>query len=257
MTGAAERGAARRSPHPVAPSRSGPRGAWRNLPPRNGWLPPVAALPFLVLALGLTLVAAGPGVLPGDVAVARAVQEGAFPGAEELAGFVWHLGNTAPIIAAAVTLVLLLWLRRRHWEALLLVGAIAARGLNPALKRAVESPRPTDDLVRVNEVAAQYGFPSGHTIGVTLLYGCIAVLARLLLPRGWARWTVQVACVALIVATGWGRIYRGAHWPSDVLGGYLWGVAILIVLVEWLPGPARRAAVPAPGADADKRPEGG
>ncbi len=41
-----------------------------------------------------------------------------------------------------------------------------------------------------------------------------------------------LACLALILLTGYGRILVGAHWPSDVLGGYLWGGLLLLLALR-------------------------
>jgi undecaprenyl-diphosphatase len=74
-------------------------------------------------------------------------------------------------------------------------------------------------------------FPSGHTLGTLVQFGLAIYIAvrmtvrrRLLLPF--------VAVLALpVVLVGPARVFTKAHWPTDVLGAYLLGVASVIVLV--------------------------
>lgn len=70
------------------------------------------------------------------------------------------------------------------------------------------------------------GFPSGHALGSTMVYGTIALLTtagtrtnRLLLGSG------------LIVLIGFTRIALGLHYLSDVLGGIILGVLVLLLLL--------------------------
>jgi undecaprenyl-diphosphatase len=189
------------------------------------------ALPNLAAALALTIAAAGDGVLPGDVTVARAVQDAGIPGAPTLAEIGYWLGSTRAIIGVGIVLVLGLILMRDFWQALLVVALLLLRTLNPVLKNVVESARPTPDLIYITEHAKQFGFPSGHVMGVTLLYGGVFYLAANLLQKRWQRLVVQALTVIVILVTGYSRIYRGAHWPTDVLGGYLWGMSLLLLLI--------------------------
>ena len=63
----------------------------------------------------------------------------------------------------------------------------------------------------------------------TVVYGFLAGLA--LLRPAWPR-VVRVAIIAMIVGllllTGLVNLYLGVHWPTDVLGGWLWGGAIVL-----------------------------
>jgi undecaprenyl-diphosphatase len=185
---------------------------------RPGWV-------FLAVAtLALTAVAAGEGTLPGDVPVTRAVQDASLPGAEILAKIVNSVGGTTGILLVTLVGAYLLARRGQGAAALVLIGAFALRCANALLKGPIESPRPTSDLVHVAETSDGFGFPSAHVMGVVILYGALLVLApELIRSRAW-RLLVQAAALLMLLTIGYGRISVGAHWPSDVLGAYLYGV---------------------------------
>ena len=197
--------------------------------------PPLwAATGSLAAAVALTFAASGENVLPGDRAFARFVQDAPQPPARWLADFGnWIGSGRVGSVLAAVVIVALLVVRR-PWDAGIVLLAGIARFLNGSLKELINSARPTADLVRVTEIRETLGFPSGHAMGSMLGFGALAVIATRLLPDHRARWVAQIACAALVLLVGFGRIYTGAHWPSDVLGGYLWGTTLLGFIVATL-----------------------
>jgi membrane-associated phospholipid phosphatase len=100
-------------------------------------------------------------------------------------------------------------------------------------------------------------FPAGHALRATVLYGLAAFcVARLAHDRRQGMVAYGVA-VVVIVAISLVRIYLGAHYPMDVLGGWMAGGALLAILVaihvlqvaeaEPAPEPAGRRIVPARG----------
>jgi undecaprenyl-diphosphatase len=105
----------------------------------------------------------------------------------------------------------------------LIAAASLARIANPILKATFESPRPTADLVRVDHISSSWGFPSGHVMGMTLLVGALVSLAWDAWPRRSTRIATLAIAGTILLASGAGRIYVGAHWPTDVLGAYLYG----------------------------------
>jgi membrane-associated phospholipid phosphatase len=76
-------------------------------------------------------------------------------------------------------------------------------------------------------------FPSGHTANAVVLYGVIAMLAVQYGLR--FRRTVIAAAVFLSVTVGLSTLYLATHWLSDVVGGWLAGALVLLVLPTLMP----------------------
>jgi undecaprenyl-diphosphatase len=215
---------------------------------RRRWL--TLAFTFALLALPLTVAARGPNVLPGDVQIALAIQAWPSLALDQLALAFTTIGRAwpgEPLIAAVIVVSLLLRGVRRA-AAFIAVAALAG-GINVLTKMVVASPRPTTDLVQVIQIANGSGFPSGHAFSATLLYGAVWIVLPSIVPNHTACRLMRAAVVLVALGICWSRIRLGAHWPSDVLGGILWGMVALSLVAallqpEILHLPDRRGARP-------------
>jgi undecaprenyl-diphosphatase len=190
-----------------------------------GWL---VALWGAVLALSIA--AAGDELLPGDLWIARRAQSWDGPVTEAIAAYGNRIGYYS--IGAAISLPVAIGLALLHrWrEIALLASILLVRALNNPIKGLFDSPRPSSDLLRVTEDAHGLGYPSGHASGTMLLCGALILIGlRLRLPP-WLMAGLWAAGLGTIVASGFGRVYAGVHWPSDVVGGWLFGLAVLFAL---------------------------
>ncbi len=136
-----------------------------------------------------------------------------------------------PMIGIAVGIVAFLWWRHRRREAILVaitLGLVTAG--SEGIKQLVHRPRPPDSQTVVPGVI--YSFPSGHELEAVCILGIVALLVwRSRAPR-----PVAVA-VAILVAVfcAWvaiARIAINAHWPSDVLAGFLGGIGVLALVAR-------------------------
>lgn len=189
-----------------------------------------AAAVLGIAAMVLTLVVAAEGApLAGDVRIARWVQDS---GLQENAGIINALGDWrwVPFAASVALIAFGVRLGGGRAPAAARGGALAAYIVvlplwtwSSILKLIVASPRPAAEFgLSIDRARDSYGFPSGHVYGDVLVYGAMAAWATAFVhPR--AVLPVRAAAVAVIVLAGPARIVVGAHWPSDVLGAYLWG----------------------------------
>jgi membrane-associated phospholipid phosphatase len=157
---------------------------------------------------------------------------------------------TAIIVGVAVALFLR-WHTGRWYESLVVVTIMAGElTMFLTLTQVVERPRPP--VIRLDVAPPTTSFPSGHTAASTALYGGLAVLilrtyAPRLLPR-----LIAGLLFFLPVFVGFSRLYRGMHYPTDVLGGALLSTTWLIIVFSTLM--PRRPASPRLGTgppDAD------
>ena len=81
----------------------------------------------------------------------------------------------------------------------------------------------------MHEVFAGYGFPSGHTLTSAVLGGGLAFLMVRHVKGRWVAPVMGALWLIGVLATGFARVWSGAHWTSDVVGAAVLGVVIVLV----------------------------
>lgn len=135
----------------------------------------------------------------------------------------WPLQQAGMALAIPVGAVVL-WFVVRHWRppvTLVAGGIVLGWGAAKLIKEFVDRGRPgamLDDVSFGFDVPIEgLGFPSGHAVVAISL----AVVFSPYMPR-WLRWVIY----ALAAAVCFSRVYMGAHFPLDVIGGAAFGVII-------------------------------
>jgi undecaprenyl-diphosphatase len=175
----------------------------------------VAAVLFVVLLV------AQPSTV--DWAVHSWIVGHRWPPLTAIAVAVTDTAMSAVVIPVVTVLCLLLcpgplW-RRLIPAVLMVIGILSRTGVSDLVARA----RPP--IADWAATASGFSFPSGHTTDATLAAGVVAFVLIRRFPRR-SRLIVIVAA-GYAVAVGLTRVYLGVHWPSDVIGGWLFATVWL------------------------------
>ncbi|MEU8575061.1 phosphatase PAP2 family protein [Streptomyces asoensis] len=144
-----------------------------------------------------------------------------------LSDWVWD-----PAVLRTVVALLTLWLLyRRAWRlaAWSAVTAVAGGLIGLLVKTVVERARPSlEDPVAH---APGFSFPSGHAMTATTSFAVLLLVLLPLVPRAWRPLCWAFAVVS-VLGVGFTRVALGVHWFSDVVGGWLLGLAV-VALTAW------------------------
>ena len=145
---------------------------------------------------------------------------------------VTRLGDLPVLVGLACVVY---WYDREHRGAYALAIVIGGVALLAGLKAIFALPRPPTELHYI--ATGTTGFPSGHALGATVVYGALALTFR----DAWSRRARFLAAGALVVAISFSRIGLGVHYAADVIAGIAVGVAYLLVVRRLADGDPMRA----------------
>jgi undecaprenyl-diphosphatase len=184
-------------------------------------------------ALGAVIqdVVAGDDAARFDRPVLRFLVRHREPWLTSIAKVISTLGSGRVLIPLVVVVGLGWWAWRRTWRPLwLLAGAyLGADALYSIVKALTGRHRPPSAL------AVQHfgglAFPSGHATQATAVWAMLAALLSGVVSRRAQKVAIWAGAVVVATLVGVSRLYLGAHWLTDVLGGWALGALWLATLL--------------------------
>jgi membrane protein DedA with SNARE-associated domain/membrane-associated phospholipid phosphatase len=195
----------------------------------------IAGVGLFVFVGYITILDGDPGPTPFDNQALDLADQTRTATLVDLAKVVSALGALPSAITLVVATSVLLIVRRRHAEAIMLVLGLATIYIAVHVtKGALDRPRPSGSLVRTTGQA----YPSGHAAYASAWVACAVVLTRRL--RIVTSSVLIFVAIGIAAAVGVTRIYLRAHWWSDVAGG--WGLGAgafallggIVLVVEYI-----------------------
>ncbi|MBR9990805.1 MAG: phosphatase PAP2 family protein [Gemmatimonadetes bacterium] len=141
------------------------------------------------------------------------------------------LGDGVVLIMIVLIASIFLWITHHRWSVyILLVGLIGGKVLNTVLKAAFDRSRPS--VVEWLHDVSSPSFPSGHAMGAFVTYGTVAYLVGRLSSTTRLRNVTWIIAGITVLAIGMSRVYLGVHYPSDVIAGFLAGLAWVVIVAS-------------------------
>jgi undecaprenyl-diphosphatase len=207
-------------------------------PTARRWLGPTAIAVFVLFAIQTYLVVSN-SLISIDVPITLFIQHlnwGPLVYVMQLlnaSAGIWQV-----LLGLAAVVVLFVVERRAGW--LMAIGSISSL-LDNVLKLVISRQRPPADIVHILNPTTGFSYPSGHAVFFTWM---AFMLAFSFAPKvkPFYRPVLWIAAAVVILLACIARVWAGAHWPSDVIGGVLlglgWSAFVLWLPERWLPSPS-------------------
>ena len=150
-----------------------------------------------------------------------------------------HLGTLfgeTPVIVGltAVTAVIFRVVFHRWRESVLLVLCVSAQAMIFLITTMlIDRERPP--VPHLDDSPPTSSFPSGHTAAATAFYLGTALVIAWHTRHTWLRWGLVALGVLVPVIVATSRVYRGMHYPTDIVTSFLLGLSLLAVATRLLP----------------------
>ena len=139
----------------------------------------------------------------------------------ELTHLTTYLAETMTVIAVGLVAFVLLRLGLKRWREPLFLAVALIGEVTIFVSTTLLVDRDRPPVKHLDGAPPTSSFPSGHTAASVALYGGLAVIAWRVGAAAWLRTLATVAAVLVPVLVAVSRMYRGMHYPTDVIAGAL------------------------------------
>ena len=194
------------------------------MPPQTSSRFPLVPLTLILIVFMFLFTVAKNPPNQFDTSIFNTVHNLNLPWLHQVMSGVSFLGETWPSVTLAALATAWLWAKGLKREAVyFVISLIAVSSTTSLIKNIADRTRPNGD---------DFSFISGHTSYFTVFGGYLLLHLRKLIDRGGLVLAWRSGIIVLVTLIAVSRIYLGAHWPTDVLGGFTWALIILMP-IQW------------------------
>ncbi len=139
-----------------------------------------------------------------------------------------EIGGTEAIVVLTLIVTVSLFIKKMYTAALWfgLTISLSPGVLVHLMKPVIGRERP--EFLRL-AAESTYSFPSGHSTASTVFYGMLGLILILSVQKLWKKIIIAFITVTIILFVMASRIYLGVHFPTDVLAGFSFGAATVLL----------------------------
>ncbi|RZK18787.1 MAG: phosphatase PAP2 family protein [Pedobacter sp.] len=192
----------------------------------------IITLSLLIIAfIILSIFIAQNPILPFDIKISLIVQKYQADWLDKIMLAISFFGELPwSLLSVLVVAAIFYWQKFRR-EGLYIASILISGLIILGIKNVINRPRPTAFYVRLVEVNRFQSYPSGHVLSYVLFFGFLIILMNHLTSiQKTTRTIVTYSSAFLMIMIIPSRIYLGAHWFTDTLGGFLLGLICLFPL---------------------------
>ena len=169
-----------------------------------------------------------------DIYVTQEIQELTTGNFTSVMKFISIFGNPILLPLSVIFTSLFFFVTYNRRESCFIFATLIPDLLNILVKIMVSRPRPTLENAKILLKFTQSSFPSGHVVHYVVFFGFLlaVMFVNKKIPSFW-RIFIGIFSAFLIFTISISRIYLGAHWATDVLGGYLFGFVYLGIILKF------------------------
>lgn len=190
---------------------------------------------FLIIAfVALSIFVVQHPILPFDIQVSLWVQKYQSEWLDKIMLGISLFGELPWSLLSVVVVAAIFYWQKFKREGYFIASILISGLIILGIKNIINRPRPTAFYVRLVEVNRFQSYPSGHVLSYVLFFGFLIILMNRLtqIPKITRNMISYVAAFLLIAITP-SRIYLGAHWFTDTVGGFLLGLICLFPLCHF------------------------
>jgi len=193
-----------------------------------------AIIIFILLILAFTILSifiAEHPILPFDVRASLFVQQYQADWLDKVMLAISFFGELPWSLLSVVVVAAIFYWQKHRREGLYITAILVSGLVILGIKNMINRPRPTAFYVRLVEVNRFQSYPSGHVLSYVLFFGFLIILMNHLtsIPKT-TRNVITYLSAFLMIFIAPSRIYLGAHWLTDTVGGFLLGLICLFPL---------------------------